>query len=210
MVSVGEIAESVMAIGPECTGETVYQRFLEEPDLMVIAIVDGAHSPMGLIERNQFSLRMASTYGRALYAGRAIDAVMDRTALVVDHAASASALAEGALASRPADLLKGIIVTKAGRYAGVVTITALLKSITDQSRQHALRLEEAASGLLIAKADAQSANEMLHEAINAMGEGVAIFDSQNSFLLWNDKYTTSHSVGAHGLRPGAPASKRLG
>ncbi len=204
MVSVGQIAECATAISPDLMGQAVYERFRAEPDLMVIAIVDEAAAPVGLIERHQFSLRMASTYGRSLYAGRPIEAIMDRGALVVDEATSVSVLAEGSLVSRPADLLKGIIVTSGGRYRGVVTITALLQSITDESRQHAVRLEEAAKGLSMAKAEAQSANEMLHEALNAMGEGVAIFDRNSDFLLWNDKYAETHRVGGTVLRRGAP------
>ena len=38
------------------TGESIYQRFDAAPDCLLIAVVDDADRPIGLIERNTFGL----------------------------------------------------------------------------------------------------------------------------------------------------------
>ena len=199
-----DVAVGLEPIRGDVVGAQIYERFRAEPDLMVIGVVDEGGVPIGLIERNHFSLLMASTYGRALYAGRPISLIMDKSPLVVDADALAADFTEEALARRPSDLLKGIIVVSEGRYSGVATITSLLKAITDQSREDARALANLADGLSSAKAEALSANTLLREALDAMSEGVAMFDAEDRCVLWNAKYARSHRESSDVLKSGTP------
>ena len=202
MTKLRDIAVGIDPIEEDMTGGVIYERFRAEPDLIVIGVVDPQGVPVGLIERNHFSLQMASTYGRALYAGRPISLVMDKSPLVVDAEALVADFTEEALARRPSDLMKGIIVVSNGRYSGVATVTALLKAITDQSREDAQALATLAGGLSEAKAEVLSANTLLREALDAMSEGVAIFDADDRCVLWNAKYSESHRESSDVLKPG--------
>ena len=202
MTSLRHIAQPVDPIHPDEIGAAVYDRFEAEPDLMAIAVVDDQGVPVGLIERNSFSLKLGSTYGRALYGGRPVSLIMDREPLIVDQDRLVSDFSNETLASRPSDLLKGIIVVSAGRYMGVATIIALMKAITDRSQHDARELSELAQGLSHAKAEAQSANALLKEALDAMSEAVAIFDQRDECVLWNTKYAQSFGDNGDFLRPG--------
>ncbi len=204
MITLRDIAVALEPISGQATGSDVFESFEADPDLMAIAVVDDDNVPIGLIERNQFSLRLGSAYGRALYAGRPITLIMDPGPLIADEQAPVSHFTEEALARRPADLMKGIIVVADGRYRGIVTITDLLKSTTSRSRLHAEALEELAEGLSAAKAEAQNANILLREALDAMSEGVAVFTAQDDYVLWNTKYEQSHHESCDILRPGLP------
>jgi len=202
MTCLQQIALPIEPVGSDVKGGVVYDRFQAEPDLMAIAVVDDQGVPVGLVERNHFALKMASNYGRALYAGRPVALIMDPAPLIADQATLVSDFSGEALASRPSDLLKGIIVVSEGRYVGVATIIALMKVITQQSQDHAQQLATAAVGLSAAKAEAQSANLLLKEALDAMSEAVAIFDENDACVLWNSKYAQSFGDERGVLRPG--------
>ena len=66
MARIGDFASAAAPIGPDTPGAQVFDRFQDEPDTLVIAVVDGAGRPVGLIERNAFTLKMAAEFGRAL------------------------------------------------------------------------------------------------------------------------------------------------
>ena len=204
MTTLRDIAVAIEPISPQVNGSVVFDSFEADPDLMAIPVIDAQGAPVGLVERNHFSLQMGSAYGRALFAGRPIALTMDTHPLVVDEHAPVSDFTEEALARRPGDLLKGIIVVSDGRYAGVVTITDLLKAITASSRRAAQDLAATTDGLVAAKAETQAANTLLREALDAMSEGVAIFDAEDRYLLWNAKYAESHRESSDILRPGLP------
>jgi len=70
MARIGDFASAAAPIGPDTPGAEVFDRFQSEPDTLVIAVIDGDRRPVGLIERNAFTLKMAAEFGRALYARR--------------------------------------------------------------------------------------------------------------------------------------------
>ena len=209
MVALSDIAVRIEPILGDVSGSVVFDRFSAAPDLMAIGVVNADNVPIGLVERNQFSLKMAGAYGRALYGGRPVANIMDRTPLIVDHAAVVSDFAGAALKSQPSDLLKGIIVTRDGRYAGVATITAVLKAISDQSLRDAEELAAASAELTRAKSEAQAANSLLKEALDAMSEGVAVFNDREECVLWNSKYASSHRRSLDVLREGVGFAELL-
>jgi PAS domain S-box-containing protein len=204
MTSLSQIAQPIDPITLDTTGDIVYDRFESEPDLMAIAVVDGDGFPVGLVERNRFFLKIGSTYGRALYGGRPISLIMDPHPLIAEETRLVSDFSGETLASRPSDLLKGIIVVASGRYVGVATILAMMKVVTDQSHDRARALNKLAVSLTAAKAEAQSANALLKEALDAMSEAVAIFDARDQCVLWNTKYADSVACDRDILKPGVP------
>jgi signal transduction histidine kinase/ActR/RegA family two-component response regulator len=119
----------------------VYDRFEQDIDTMAVAVVAEDGTPVGLIERNAFMLKLASPYGRALYTRRPIDLLMDPDPIIADIGADVTQFTRDALSDRASALLKGFIVTENGRYIGVGSALSLLKIANDANVRHLRSVE---------------------------------------------------------------------
>ncbi|HTI67337.1 MAG TPA: ATP-binding protein [Caulobacteraceae bacterium] len=158
MLRIGEISEAIAPVSPDTAGEALYRRFESEPDTLAVAVIDPDGRPLGLVERHAFSLRMASQYGRALYAVRSISMVMDAAPLVVEARTSITDFTGEILSTRRSDLLKGFIVVEDGLYLGVGTPLALLQATNETSRRQAESMTALAHDLAHARDAAHAAN----------------------------------------------------
>lgn len=138
-----DLAEPVTPIGPTTLGSVIYERFQAAPDLLNIAVIDDDGWPLGLIERNDFSLKMGSQFGRSLYAGRPASLVMDPAPHVVEGSVRIDDFTADTLSDCPANLLRGFIVTREGRYAGVGSALSLLQAQSVSVRRHAAQAQAA-------------------------------------------------------------------
>lgn len=163
MASIGDFITSSTPVGPHTVGAEIYSRFEADPETLVIAVVDDGGRPVGLIERNAFTLKMAAEYGRALYANRSASTFMNAHPQMFDVNADADVLFQSLDDSRLSALLDGFIVTHAGRYVGVgAGVHALQASrALQQKRAEAMtalaaqlaRAEQAASASSRAKSE---------------------------------------------------------
>jgi diguanylate cyclase (GGDEF)-like protein len=132
------LRDTVSSLAParqDDLGKTLYERFREEPDTLIVPVVDGEDRPIGIVERNAFFLRMAAEYGRALYANRPISTLMDCEPLIVDADTELAEFTTDSLSYRASDLLRGFIVTERERYLGVGTVLALLQASNETNRR---------------------------------------------------------------------------
>lgn len=132
------LRDTVSSLAParqDDLGRSLYERFREEPDTLIVPVVDGEDRPIGIVERNAFFLRMAAEYGRALYANRPISTLMDREPLVVDADTELAEFTTDSLSYRASDLLRGFIVTENDRYLGVGTVLGLLQASNETNRR---------------------------------------------------------------------------
>ncbi|WP_419252359.1 putative bifunctional diguanylate cyclase/phosphodiesterase [Caulobacter sp. ErkDOM-YI] len=158
------LRDTVSSLAParrDDVGKVLYERFREEPDTLIIPVLDDEDRPIGLVERNAFFLRMAAEYGRALYANRPISALMDVEPLVVDADTPLAEFTSDSLSYRASDLLRGFIVTDGGRYLGVGTVLALLQAANESNRR-------GVAALAAAKADAERAQTFMTAVVEAM------------------------------------------
>ncbi|WP_419318309.1 putative bifunctional diguanylate cyclase/phosphodiesterase [Caulobacter sp. ErkDOM-E] len=158
------LRDTVSSLAParrDDMGKVLYERFREEPDTLIIPVLDDEDRPIGLVERNAFFLRMAAEYGRALYANRPISALMDVEPLVVDADTPLAEFTSDSLSYRASDLLRGFIVTDGGRYLGVGTVLALLQAANEINRRGVVELAAA-------KADAERAQTFMTAVVEAM------------------------------------------
>ena len=138
-----EIVELISPVALTDTGESVFNRFNSNEDILSIAVVDQDHRPVGLIERNQLLLKFGRKYGYALFAGRPISAVLEGAPIVVEADTPAAEFMTSMLAERPSELLQGFVVVEDGRYLGVGTPLGLLRSTHATNRRHVKALEHA-------------------------------------------------------------------
>src|SRR5579859_507818 len=122
---------------PRNTGRDIYRQFEDDPDLMVIAVVDDDGRPVGLVERNAFLVRMAAQYGYELWSRRPISHWMKTDPLIADGDMTVEEFCGRVLEERPSELFQGFIVTCAGRYAGVGTALSLLQVTAAATASHA-------------------------------------------------------------------------
>jgi signal transduction histidine kinase/CheY-like chemotaxis protein len=151
------LVQPIAPISPDTQGQAVYDRFQAEPDTLAIAVVDEAGRPVGLLERNAFFVAMAAHYGRALYALRPISLLMDSQPLIADGETPVAEFCGAMLVDRAAELLKGFIVVRDGRYAGVGSALCLLQATNASNLAHAEEMTRVAETLNRAKLEAQSA-----------------------------------------------------
>ncbi len=144
MNCLSEIASPIRPLREDTLGSTVYDRFAAEPDLLAIAVVDAEDRPLGLVERNAFSLRMASEYGRALYARRPVALLMDANALIVDGQTQIMAFTGETLSTHASEILKGFIVVEQGRYLGVANSITLLQAASLAHQTQAVQMQRLA------------------------------------------------------------------
>ncbi|WP_374469247.1 ATP-binding protein [Phenylobacterium sp.] len=137
-----DIAPYIPPVTEEVTGAHIYERFQLEPDTMAIAVVDAEGRPTGIIERNDFLVRMAAQYGHALWSRRPIAAWMKRDPVIADGDVTVAEFCGRVLEESPSSLLHGFIVTCAGRYAGVGSMLALLQAASAQTARLAAAAEE--------------------------------------------------------------------
>lgn len=128
----------------------VYAIFSDDPDLLAIPVIDGDH-PVGLVNRNDFFLRLADQYGRALFEKKPVSMLMDSEPLVSEGSNTMSFVSRYVATERPSALLKGLIIVEEGRYHGVVSGLSLLQSSVSRLERQARELEEA-------RASAEEAN----------------------------------------------------
>jgi signal transduction histidine kinase/CheY-like chemotaxis protein len=181
MPTIETLTERAEAIGPQTQGSDVFARFEREPDTLVIPVVEGDR-PVGLIERNAFLLKIAGAYGHALYAKRPVIHVMDPEPAVVEAGVSIDAFCDTLLKGGPGALMRGFIVTRAGRYHGVGTAVSLLQAVNDRQREVNLELAEQArvltdtktQALMSARAKSQFLAIMSHELRTPMNGVLAV------------------------------------
>ena len=113
MPTIEVLTERAEAVSPQTLGSEVFARFESEPDTLVIAVVDG-RQPVGLIERNDFLLKIASPFGHALYAGRAVVHVMDPEPAMVEAGVAIDTVCDALTRGGPGTLMRGFIVTRGG------------------------------------------------------------------------------------------------
>ncbi len=133
MPTIESLTERAEAVSPQTLGSEVFARFESEPDTLVIAVVDDRR-PIGLIERNDFLLKIASPFGHALYAGRPVVHVMDSEPAMVEAGVAIDTVCDALIKGGPGTLMRGFIVTRDGRYHGVGTVASMLRAVNETQR----------------------------------------------------------------------------
>jgi signal transduction histidine kinase/ActR/RegA family two-component response regulator len=165
MLVIQDFAERIAPVLHTELGGDVYDRLQREPDRLVLAVVDAARRPIGLIDRSTFGLKMASTYGRSLYAGRPVTLLMNPNPTIVSAAVPVDNFLGPMLEENAGSLLEGFIVTgRDGRYAGVGTAISVLRAGYAHSQAQAEELARAeADARASARARSQFLAVMSHE-----------------------------------------------
>lgn len=172
MARIGDFVEAAPPMAPDALGAEAFDRFQAEPDTLVIAVVDADGRPVGLIERNAFTLKMAAEFGRALYARRPVSALMEPEPLMVEADASADVLFQNMDAAGLGALLKGFVVVSRGRYVGVGAGLHVLQAGVAIHMRRAEAMSSLAQNLVRAEAEARASSRAKSEFLAVMSHEI--------------------------------------
>ncbi|MGV3578617.1 ATP-binding protein [Brevundimonas sp.] len=172
MARIGDYVDAVEPVSPETWGSVVFDRFQNEPNTLAIAVVDEDRRPLGLIERNAFTLKMAAEFGRALYARRPVSSLMDPNPPYAEADASAETFFETIDAAEMNILLRGFIVVEDGRYVGVGAGVQILQAGSALYRNRAREMSDLARDLAAAEAEAQASSRAKSEFLAVMSHEI--------------------------------------
>jgi len=172
MALIGDYITRAQPVSPDTPGSVVLERFQAEPNTLVIAVVDDQERPCGLVERNAFCLRMAAAFGRELYAGRPISALMDDRPTIVQAEDNADALFASVQATDLGALMSGFIATSGQRYVGVGASLQVLQAGNALYRARADEMAELARVLALAEAEAHASSRAKSEFLAVMSHEI--------------------------------------
>lgn len=172
MARVGDFASTPAPVSPDTPGAHIVERFRDEPDTLAIAVVDDSGRPVGLVERNAFTLRMAAEFGRALYARRPASSFMDPEPRVLEADADAATLFDSVDAAGLGALLNGFVVVSEGRYVGVGAGIHLLQAGSAVHRRRAEAMADLARDLAVAEQEARASSRAKSEFLAVMSHEI--------------------------------------
>ena len=122
---VGDLAKAPHAVEMECLVSTAHD-FFRKNDTFTNIVVVRDNVPKGLVMEYHLNRQLSSQFGIALYHKRSIDAVMDKSPLIVDVDMPVEQAARTAMKREHIKAYDDIIVTRKGLLYGVVTVQDLL------------------------------------------------------------------------------------
>lgn len=178
---IGNLLQYVSPVCPDCDNDTVYQRFSDDPGLMLLPVVsDGV--PLGVITRHNLIDRFARPYRRELFGRRACELMMER-ALVFDADEAIQSVAQKVSDAGPEVIAHGFLIVEGGRYAGIGETRDLMKKITELQ----IRAARYANPLTLLPGNVPI-NEHIDRLLEAELPFVAGYCDINHFKPYNDKY----------------------
>jgi signal transduction histidine kinase/ActR/RegA family two-component response regulator len=172
MARIGDFISVIAPVSPDTHGAQVFDRFQSEPNTLVIAVVNADNRPVGLIERNAFTLRMAAEFGRALYARRPASSLMNESPRILDADTDAAVLFQSLDASDLGGLLNGFIVTSGGRYVGVGAGVHVLQAGSAIHRRRAEEMSALVRDLGRAEQEARASSRAKSEFLAVMSHEI--------------------------------------
>lgn len=127
---IGEIVELVPSISLQVKSREVDKIFSEHTNLQGIVVLNEI-IPIGLITRAQFYQKIGTLYGYHLYMNKGIDLLPIKEPLIVDYFQPITEVSKLAMKRKEEDLYDYVIVTKEGKYVGIVSIQKLLMKLVE-------------------------------------------------------------------------------
>jgi diguanylate cyclase (GGDEF)-like protein len=110
------------------------------------AVIVSDDMPVGLIMRERLFQQLAGQYGFSLFWNRSIDQMMDKNPLIVDAQTPVELVSQLATSRDIRNLYDLVVITEAGKMAGVATIHSILECITN-SRMETAKVASPLTGL---------------------------------------------------------------
>lgn len=126
--NVGTICKQKETTSPNTAGREIYEFLKDRPRITEVCVVDEADRVLGVLTRREVMASFGGQYGFDLSAKKKAGELMDENVLTADYDVSIEKVSKMALMRSQSKLYDSVIVTKDGRYYGVVTVKDLLEA----------------------------------------------------------------------------------
>ncbi len=130
--TLADLATALPPLETHALSMDAYDAFSADQRLYALAVVDGEHRPVGILNRFKFLERLSRPFGRDLLTRQPVERSMDPAPLVVDEHVSPDELSTMLLDDAAQYIFDGFIVTREGRYLGIGTGFSLVRHLTDR------------------------------------------------------------------------------
>ncbi|WP_235844236.1 GGDEF domain-containing protein [Crenobacter intestini] len=169
-------------LSPASPSEDAYQRFIADPELFAIPVVEHGQA-VGILRRHAFLESFARPFNRELFGKKPCAALADRQPMCVDASLDLHELSARVAASGRNALIDGFVVTEHGRYLGVATGFDLIRKITE------LQISEARyANPLTGLPGNVPITEAVASRLQAMRDFVVAYADLDHFKPFNDLY----------------------
>ena len=169
-------------IPPDFPVLEVVKEFESNEKLQGLCVVHNG-SPVGIVMRHRLHRQLSGRFGFALFAGKSVDAVMNKNFLNVDHQTTIDVVSRQAMRREDSEIYDFVTVTREGLYLGIVTVRELLEKSIEIEVANARQLNplsELPGNTLI--------DIELERLVRlSLNKYVLYFDIDN-FKAYNDKY----------------------
>ena len=159
------------------------KRFLEaHPEVTSVAVVSEMR-PVGLLMRHHLDRMLSSQYGLALYTNRPVTRIMNSQPLAVDFSTPVELVAQAAMSREAYKVYDHVLVTQAGRLAGMASVQKLLDALA----QVQVEMAKGASPLTGLPGNVAIEREIERQVCS--GEPTSfIYCDLDNFKVYNDSY----------------------
>lgn len=183
--TIGSIVESCPTIADHVLVSDAEHIFAAEncPGIVIL----NSNKPVGLLMKNRLYYQLGTHYGVSLYYSRPVEKVMDHNPLIVNTCLPLEAVSKLVMERSEANQYDLIIVVQEEKYLGTVSISNLLKHLTDLQIRRAFNsspLTGLPGNLLI--------EDQLKNLINQIDPFAVIYLDLDHFKAFNDYYGFEH------------------
>jgi diguanylate cyclase (GGDEF)-like protein len=181
-VYIDHICKKGMVISPCKQVEQVFDMFKDQDDLYGLCIVR-EDKVLGIITREKLMLKLSGRYGFSLNQKKEVTAIMDNDYLEVDYKTPISAVSYVAMERPNNKLYDFIVVTKEGKYHGIVTVKDILQKAMEIDVANA-KLQSPLTGM---PGNAVIEQEIIR-CISEHSEYSILYLDLDNFKAYNDVY----------------------
>lgn len=181
VMNIGIIAKKVPYIEPSMKNKEIDQLFTKNPNLRGIVVVHH-EKPIAHVTRTHFYQKIGTLYGYNLYMGRESKLLSKQDPLIVDYFQPITEVSKLAMERKEEDLYDDVIVTKDGKFEGVVSIRALLMKFVEIQVEFASFLNPLSN-----LPGNQIIDQKLGEVLHLEAYSILYFDL-DAFKAYNDLY----------------------
>lgn len=171
-----------VALPPSTPIADLAEMFDNDAALHGLCVVSGG-VPLGTVTRHRLHRQLSGRFGFSLFAGKTADVVMDKDFLHVEHQTTIDRVARLAMTRDDERLYDLVVVTREGRYLGVVTVKELLEKSIELEVANARQLNP------LSELPGNALIDIELERLVRLGlPACVLYFDIDSFKAYNDKY----------------------
>jgi len=129
--TLGELVQYVEPVSPMTPTVKIVERFRSEPSLACLPVVEGDR-PLGMVSRNELLHTFSHRYSYELHAHKPIERFICQRSLLMDIDCELKEAGQLLTEDPQQNLSVDLLICCDGRYAGIVPVRRLLRSITEE------------------------------------------------------------------------------